>query len=104
MTDQFWIRVKRLLKSHKISQQNFAIYIGVPTRTFWGWIHRNCIPDASRACAIAEALGVTVEYLVRGCDDINAEDRMHRTFARKSATLKIKKLALKIEAETKRLR
>ena len=92
------------MRSHKITQKNFAAYIGIPTRTFWGWIHRDCIPDASRACTIAEALGVTVEYLVRGSNDINAEDRIHRTFERKSAAAKIKKLAVKIDAETERLR
>ena len=104
MQDNFWARVKRLMKSHKISQKNFALYTGIPIRTFWGWIHRNCIPDASRACAIAEALGVTVEYLVRGIDDINVEDRIHRTYERKSAGEQIKKLALRIDAETERLK
>jgi len=61
------------------------------------------MPDAVTACCIAEALGVTVEYLVRGSDDINAEDKMQRTFVRKSAAEQIQKLALKIEEETKGL-
>ena len=104
MEDQFWTRVKRLLKSHRISQENFARYIGIPSRTFWGWIHRDCIPDAARACSIAEALGVTVEYPVRGTDDVNAEDRMHRIYERKSAAEEIRKLVLKIGDETERLK
>jgi len=103
MENNFWARVKRLMRSHKITQKNFATYIGIPTRTFWGWIHRDCIPDATRACAIAEALGVTVEYLVRGSNDINAEDRMRRTFERKSATEEIQRLAAQIGTEAKRL-
>ena len=103
MEYHFWARVKRLIKAHKISQKNFAAYIGIPIRTFWGWIYRNCIPDASRACVIAEALGVTVEYLVRGTDDINAKDRMHRIFERKSAAIEIKKLVREIGKQTKRL-
>ena len=92
------------MKSHKITQKKFALYTGIPHRTLVGWIHRNCIPDASRACVIAEALGVTVEYLVRGSDDINAEERMHQTSERKTAAKEIGKLALKIAAATERLR
>jgi len=103
MEDHFWGRAKALMKSHKITQENFALYTGIPTRTLLGWFHRNCIPDASRACAIAEALGVTVEYLVRGSDDINAEDRIYRTSERKTAAEEIGKLALKIVNETQRL-
>jgi len=45
-----------------------------------------------------------VEYLVRGSNDINAEDRMHRTRERKTAAEEIGKLALKIVNETQRLR
>ena len=104
MQDYFWARAKRLIKAHKLSQKDFAEYVGIPISTFWGWIHRNCIPDATRACAIAQALGVTVEYLVTGIDDFNAEDRMRRTEERKSATEEIRKLALRIGGETERLR
>ena len=39
-----------------------------------------------------------------GIDDFNAEDRMHRTEERKSASEEIKKLAMKICNETERLR
>ena len=104
MKEDFWIRVKSLIKAHKMSQKAFAEYIGIPIQTFNGWISRNCIPDASRACAIAQSLGVTVEYLVMGVDDFNAEDRMQRTEERKTATEEIKKLAVKICNETERLR
>ena len=103
MEDSFWIRVKRLIRAHKISQAKFAEYIGLTARTFWGWIYHDRIPDAATACSIAEALGVTVEYLVRGNDDINAEDKMHRTFNRKNTAAHIEKLAYQIGEETKQL-
>ena len=102
--NSFWIRVKQQIKAHRYSQRKLADYIGVPVQTLWGWIHYNRIPDAVTACGIAEALGITVEYLVRGNDDINAEDKMQRTFARKSAAEQIQKLALKIKEETKQLK
>ena len=104
MKDDFWTRAKRLIKAHKLTQKEFAEYADIPINTFWGWINRNCIPDAARACAIAQALGVTVEYLVTGIDDFNAEDRIRRTEERKSATEKITKLAQKICSETERLK
>jgi len=101
--DPFWIRTKQQIKAHRYSQRKLADYIGIPVQTLWGWIHYNRIPDAATACSIAEALGVTVEYLVRGSDDINADDKMQRTFARKSAAEQIQKLARKIKEETKQL-
>ena len=103
MNDSFWIRVKHLIKAHRISQAKFAEYVGLTARTFWGWIYHDRIPDAATACSIAEALGVTVEYLVRGTDDINTEDKMHRTFTRKTTAALIQKLAHQIEEETKEL-
>ena len=103
MAESFWQRAKNLIKSHKISQHDFAVYIGIPPRTFWGWIHRNVIPDASRACLIAEALGVTVEYLVRGTDDDDLNDRQKRTSDRKTAVMEIRKLVKRINEKTKML-
>lgn len=104
MEESFWTRAQRLIKAHKISQAKFAEYLSLPLPTFSGWIYHNRMPDAATACCIAEALGVTVEYLVRGNDDINAEDRMQRTEERKSAAVQIQKLAQQIGDETERLR
>ena len=98
------MRVKQQIKAHRYSQRKLADYTGIPVQTLWGWIHYNRIPDAATACSIAEALGVTVEYLVRGNDDINAEDKMQRTLARKYAAEQIQKLAVKIRKETKGLK
>jgi len=100
----FWLRVKEQIKAHKFSQRKLADYIGIPVQTLWGWIYYNRIPDATTACCIAEALGVTVEFLVRGNDDINAEEKIQRTFVRKSAAEQIQRLALRIGAETEQLK
>jgi len=104
MKDPFWVRTRYLLKTHKISQHKFAGYIGIPPGTLWNWIYRNLIPDAKTACDIAESLGVTVEFLVRGTDDINLQDRILRTQKRKTAAIEIKKLVKKINIETRKLR
>jgi transcriptional regulator with XRE-family HTH domain len=65
----FWSRVKKELKAHRCSQKYLAEYVGIALQTLRGWIHYDRIPDAITACYIAEALGVTVEYLVRGNEE-----------------------------------
>jgi len=100
---RFWVRARQQIKAHKYSQKKLAEYIDVPVQTLWGWIHYNRIPDAMTACDIAEALGVTVEYLVRGSDDINAKEKMMRIHVRKSTAMHIQKLVIQIGKETERL-
>ena len=104
MKDSLWVRAKYLLKTHKISQLELAGYIGIPPGTLLNWIYRDLIPDARTACAIVESLGVTVEFLIRGTDDINMKYRILRTQKCKSVVLEIKKLAIKINVETRKLR
>jgi len=99
----FWTRVKEEIRAHRYSQSKLAESLGIPVQTLWGWIHYNRIPDALTACQIAEILGVTVEYLARGNNDINAEDKMRRTLTRKTAARHIQKLVLRINDETERL-
>jgi len=99
----FWTRVKQEIKAHRYSQKKLAENLGVPMQTLWGWIHYNRIPDAVTVCQIAETLGVSVEYLVRGTDDINAEDKMQRTHARKITAKEIQKLAQRITEKIEKL-
>lgn len=102
--NSFWPRVKQQIKAHKYSQKKLANYINVPVTTLWGWIYHDRVPDVITACCIAEALGVTVEFLVRGSDDINADEKLKRTFDRKIAAKQIHKFALKIGAEAEQLK
>jgi len=99
----FWTRVKQEIKAHRYSQKKLAENLDVPIQTFWGWIHYNRIPDAVTVCQFAETLGVTVEYLVRGNDDINAEDKKRRTLARKTTAKEIQKLAQRITEKIENL-
>jgi transcriptional regulator with XRE-family HTH domain len=89
----FWTRVKQLMDAHKIDQEKFAGYIGVNFGTFKNWMHYGRFPDVLTVCCIAEALGVSVEYLVRGDGGKDAEARMRRTEERKNAASQILKLA-----------
>ena len=103
MEQSFWQRVKLQLKAHRFTQKELAEYIDVPVQTIWNWIYYDRLPDAFTACCIAEAMGVTVEYLVRGSDDDNLDDKLQRTMDRKTAAKKIQILAKRINEETGRL-
>ena len=100
----FWQRVLALIKAHKITQQKFAEYVGINYDTFRGWIHHGRIPDSITGCDIADALGVTVEYLARGKDGGGAELRMKQVEKRKTVNALIKKQALELAQTSARLR
>jgi len=103
MKDLFWLRTIELIKAHKISQKGFADYVGINYNVFRGWINHDRIPDAISSCTIADALGVTVEYLARGKDGMGAVLRMKQTEKRKIASEKIKKLVTELGEETVKL-
>ena len=93
----FWERVKKHIKTHKISQRNFAAYVGIPFGTFRDWLCYGMYPDIRSASNIAEALGVSLEYLIRGADGQAAERRGKDALKRKNAAAKIKKMVKIIE-------
>ena len=94
MREPFWQRVINLQKAHRISIDSLALYIGISPSTFKGWIYKDRIPIATHSCDIADALGVSVEYLVRGKDGTAQEKRMRQVQDRKAAAVRIKKLAI----------
>ncbi|MCL1817801.1 MAG: helix-turn-helix domain-containing protein [Spirochaetaceae bacterium] len=99
----FWERVKRLLAAHKTTQKEFAAYIDVPLGTLEGWLHHKRIPRASLSCRIAEALGVSVEYLYRGKDGGTVEKSLVETGVRKEASAAIDKLVYQLALENSKL-
>ena len=70
----FWNRVKRLME-HDLNQAWLCREIGVSKGTLSSWIVNNRIPRADKAVKIANALGVSVPYLVTGSD---ASDKAER--------------------------
>jgi len=65
----FWNRVKKILRAHKISQIKFAANLGIHYSTLKYWICYGLLPEIETAFSIADALGVSIDYLVRGTDD-----------------------------------
>lgn len=66
MTDNFFERVKNLLKDKNTTIKDFLETIEVNYDTYNGLRRYNNLPRADEAMKIAEALGVSVEYLVTG--------------------------------------
>ena len=94
--DPFWKRVKKLIRANKISQEKFAASIDLSYNTLKTWLSFNRIPDAYTTCDIAHALGVSVEYLIKGTDYKAIEKRKKEIFIRKTAAKEIKKMAFLI--------
>ncbi len=69
----FWVRVKELLKAQNATQDKIAKQINERADTFSKWIQKDRLPDAEQSYKIAVALGVSVEYLVTGCQSDNKE-------------------------------
>jgi transcriptional regulator with XRE-family HTH domain len=64
--DAFWKRVKEFIKKKGMTQNTMAIACGIPPATFRGWTSKRVVPTVDCAFAIAQYLGVSVEYLVKG--------------------------------------
>ena len=83
----FWNRVKQLIKSNNTTQRGLSETIGLGARALEIKIGRKSAPDVFEAYKIAQALGVSVEYLVTGTDTNPAEREL------KELKEKLKKLA-----------
>lgn len=64
--DDFWSRVKDLLKKQNITQLELEKRINLSECTIKQQIFHHRIPDAIEAQNIAEELHTTVEYLITG--------------------------------------
>ncbi|MDR0877570.1 MAG: helix-turn-helix domain-containing protein [Treponema sp.] len=66
--NDFWDRVRLLIKKRKTTQEQIAGLCGIPYATFRGWIWKDIFPPLTDAYNISRVLGVTVEYLLIGQD------------------------------------
>jgi phage repressor protein C with HTH and peptisase S24 domain len=70
---KFWERVSNLLTGD-LNQQWLSMEAGINQSTLSSWKIKNRLPHAHEAVAIANALGVSVEFLVTGEDRSKEED------------------------------
>ncbi|MCR5436187.1 MAG: helix-turn-helix transcriptional regulator [Treponema sp.] len=88
---EFWIRLKALMKSQKITQEKLCKTCDISLATFVSWIHNNRLPDLLSAIKIAQTLGTTVEFLVTGKNDNAAEQQLKELKAKLADLIMFKK-------------
>lgn len=76
----FWDRLKFQIEAQNTTQGWVAQKIGISRRTLEGWLSKRIFPSVDVATTLAQALGVTVEYLVTGHDSTDPWLREHRAF------------------------
>ena len=62
----FWKRIKNLVKSRGLTQEQLAKECKIYLNTLKGWMSKNYWPPVHYAARIGRYLGVSVEYLVYG--------------------------------------
>ena len=68
--EEFWVRVKTLIKNQNTTMEWVASQVGVRPDSFRRWSQRKTIPNALFAVKIARALDASVEYLATGREPI----------------------------------
>ena len=99
----FWGRAKPLIKAHKMTQKQFAEYMGISINTLEGWIKYDRVPETTMAYSIAVTLGVTLNYLLGGKERDIATARLKELEARNAAA-RIAELSRQIMKEAQKLR
>jgi transcriptional regulator with XRE-family HTH domain len=103
LSDPFWIRVKALIKAQKTSQEKLAAQINVSYSTLKFWMCYGLLPSVGVALDISDALDVSIEFLVRGKDSISSKTSKIAANKRKMTAMAIRKMAMKIEEQAKRI-
>jgi len=83
--NNFWSRVKPLIKAHNMTQKQFAEHLGFRYHTFRNWIHYERVPTLQDSYDIALSLGVTLDYLLSGKNRDLADIRKREIELRKTA-------------------
>jgi transcriptional regulator with XRE-family HTH domain len=66
--ERFWKMVKKEVERQHTSFEWLYLKTGIPKGTFSSWKNRIIMPRAHEALRIAEALNVSIEYLLTGSD------------------------------------
>ena len=83
-------RIFDLLKKKGVSQQEFAVAIGVKNPTISSWKNRGSLPSADKISAIASFLNVSTDYLLTGHDrELLPEERPTEVYNHKRNTINL---------------
>lgn len=65
----FWTKVLDTMKEQKLRKQDVIDRASINGSTFHNWIKRDTLPQVDEALKLADALGVSIRYLVTGLDE-----------------------------------
>ena len=65
----FWTMVLSAMNEQHLRKQDIIDRAGINGSTFHNWIKRDTMPQVDEALKLADALGVSIRYLVTGLDD-----------------------------------
>lgn len=71
---EIWNRINALIKEKNTTQNSLSVVCGFNSRRIQNLSGANRLPDAIEITKIAEALNVSVEYLVTGRDNVPKPD------------------------------
>lgn len=71
--NEFWYRLKKLIKENGLTQKRLSEKMGLPARTIETWINQKTIPNAQQLNLFSEIFGVSIDFLVMGKTTNNAE-------------------------------
>lgn len=66
--ENFWKRVKILIKQSGYTQRGFSEQLGLSETSIEKYMNRNTLPDVELGFKIAEKLNTSVEYLISGAE------------------------------------
>ena len=87
----FLERLKDELSYQSLTQKELAEKTGISVNTIRGWFSKDLVPDVFNAVKVAQALGITVEYLVTGVNENQAEKELTELKAKLADLLMFKK-------------
>ena len=85
-------RLRRKMEQKPIKQNELANLMGLPETTISSWCRGSHMPDITRAIAIAEILGCSLDYLLMGksCETKKGEFQSDRDISLENAVELIK--------------
>ena len=87
----FLERLKDELSYQSLTQKELAEKTGISVNTIRGWFSKDLVPDVFNAVKVAQALGITVEYLVTGTEENQAEKELTELKAKLADLIMFKK-------------
>ena len=87
----FLERLKDELSYQSLTQKELAEKTGISVNTIRGWFSKDLVPDVFNAVKVAQALNITVEYLVTGINENQAEKELTELKAKLADLIMFKK-------------